>query len=62
MHQEKLNLAYYMRFKNFLHIVIISIVISQTRTPEYEIHNRGNLWDTMNDDGTHGAHPNRLGE
>ena len=62
MHQEKLNLAYYMRFKNFLPIVIISIVISQTRTPEYEVHNRGNLWDTMNDDGTHGAHPNRLGE
>ncbi|MBH11078.1 MAG: hypothetical protein CMG74_12160 [Candidatus Marinimicrobia bacterium] len=43
-------------------IVIISILISQTRIPEYEIHNRGNLWDTMNDDGTHGAHPNRLGE
>lgn len=51
-----------MPFRIFLSTIIVSSAISQTRIPEYEIHNRGNLWDTMNDDGTHGAHPNRLGE
>ncbi len=59
---ENLNLVYYMIFRIFYPLLFLSLLQSQIRNPEYEVHNRGNLWDTMNDDGTHGAHPNRLGE
>jgi hypothetical protein len=31
------------------------MVFGQIREPEFEIHDRGELWETMNDDGTMGA-------
>ena len=36
-------------------ILLIGILSAQIRIPEYEIHDRGNLWETMKDDGTIGA-------
>jgi hypothetical protein len=32
-----------------------AVLTAQVRVAEFEIHNRGNLWDTMKDDGTLGA-------
>ena len=52
-----------MIFKTIIYLVCMFYFLSaQSRIPEYEIHNRGELWDTMNDDGTHGAYPQRTGE
>lgn len=36
-------------------ILLAGTVFAQIRVPEYEIHDRGNLWETMKDDGTIGA-------
>ena len=52
-----------MIFKIIIYVFCMFYFLSaQSRIPEYEIHNRGELWDTMNDDGTHGAYPQRTGE
>ena len=63
MHHGKLSSEYCMTFKLFFKIFItIGILFSQSRIAEYEVHKRGELWDTMNDDGTHGAYPQPTGE
>ena len=36
-------------------LVAVPTGAGQVRTPEFEIHDRGDLWDTMKDDGTVGA-------
>ena len=41
---------------------LISIIVSQDRIPDFRLHDRGEIWDTMNDDGTHGSHPLKLGD
>ena len=41
---------------------LISIIVAQNRTPDFRLHDRGEIWDTMNDDGTHGSHPLKLGD
>ena len=46
----------------FIGLIFLNIVYGQTRVPEFELHDRGELWDTMNDDGTHGAYPQPLGD
>lgn len=52
-----------MIFKAIIHVALMFYFLSaQSRIPDYEVHNRGELWDTMNDDGTHGAYPQRTGE
>tara|TARA_S200000501_G_scaffold91635_1_gene85002 strand:- start:190 stop:2016 length:1827 start_codon:yes stop_codon:yes gene_type:complete len=43
-------------------VTVIEFCLSQVRIPAYETHDRGELWDTMNDDGTHGSYPQRVGE
>jgi len=40
-------------------LITLTPAYSQTRTPDFKIHDRGNLWDTMRDDGTIGA-PNPM--
>ena len=63
MHHEKSSLEYCMTFKLFFQISIITgFLFSQSRIAEYEVHKRGELWDTMSDDGTHGAYPQPTGE
>ena len=42
--------------------LFITVAQSQNRIPLFELHDRGQLWDTMNDDGTHGAYPQRIGD
>ncbi len=32
-------------------IVILTLLWGQVRTPEYQVHDRGNLWETMKDNG-----------
>ena len=49
------------RFKIII-FLFITVAQSQNRIPLFELHDRGQLWDTMNDDGTHGAHPQRIGD
>ena len=36
-------------------LTLAGLVQAQVRTAEFEIHDRGDLWDTVNDDGTVGA-------
>lgn len=36
-------------------LVFVGTVQAQVRTAEFEVHDRGDLWDTMKDDGTVGA-------
>ena len=43
-------------------IGLISLIVAQNRTPDFRLHDRGEIWDTMNDDGTHGSHPLKLGD
>ena len=38
-----------------LSVLLLAAVNGQIREPEFEIHDRGVLWETMNDDGTIGA-------
>ena len=38
-----------------LFVVGLIPVFAQLRTPEFKVHDRGNLWETMKDDGTIGA-------
>ncbi|MBL7111660.1 MAG: hypothetical protein ISS19_06940 [Bacteroidales bacterium] len=45
-----------------LFVFLITHNYGQTRIPNFEHHDRGELWDTMNDDGTHGSHPLRTGD
>ncbi len=42
-----------------LSVVIISAAAAQIRNAHFKIHDRGNLWETMKDDGTIGA-PNAM--
>tara|TARA_Y100001970_G_scaffold139055_1_gene171054 strand:+ start:8391 stop:10214 length:1824 start_codon:yes stop_codon:yes gene_type:complete len=46
----------------FIVLILYEILYGQIRIPEFELHDRGELWDTMNDDGTHGAYPQPLGD
>lgn len=45
-----------------LFVLLIVNNYGQIRVPNFEHHDRGELWETMNDDGTHGSHPLRTGD
>tara|TARA_Y100001934_G_C12355187_1_gene777706 strand:+ start:540 stop:2375 length:1836 start_codon:yes stop_codon:yes gene_type:complete len=49
-------------FKAVSILFFFELILSQTRIPDFRLHDRGQLWDTMNDDGTHGSHPLQLGD
>ncbi len=36
-------------------LFLVTTVMAQVRTPEFEVHDRGNLWETMKDNGTIGS-------
>ncbi|MFH1851759.1 MAG: hypothetical protein ABIA75_05390 [Candidatus Neomarinimicrobiota bacterium] len=54
----------YKIIKSYLTIAMLfAAAYAQVRIPDFEIHDRGNLWETMKDDGTIGPlHPTALSE